>query len=186
MDPAVRGGRRSAPARGRAIDLFLSRQTRPHEDVDFDILRAEQRRLFDVFPGWEIYRTRAPGLAPWTGEPFLEKAHNVWLRPDRESPWACEAMFMDVDGDDWVYRRQPSVRRPLAEIGAVTADAIPYLRPEIQLLFKGGAAAVRERDTQDLLAVLPHVSAEAREWLRGALSAQFPDGHEWSEYLASR
>jgi hypothetical protein len=75
------------------------------------------------------------------------------------------------------------VRRPLAEIGLVTADGIPYLRPEIQLLFKGGSTLRRERDTQDLLAVLPHVSAETRDRLRDALEAKFGARHPWMRYL---
>ncbi len=169
---------------GWALDLFLGRQTRAHADVDFDILRAGQGSLPGAFPGWEVYRTRAPGLRSWLGEPYLATEHNVWLRPDRASAWACEAMFMDVDGDDWVYRRQPAVRLHLDAIGLCTSEGIPYLRPEIQLLFKGGSPTRRERDTQDFHAVLPRLAAESRRWLADALASQFPTGHEWLSHLA--
>ena len=40
-----------------------------------------------------------------------------------------------TEGDEWVYRRDPMVRRPLANVGRVTADGIPYLAPEIVTLY---------------------------------------------------
>jgi GNAT superfamily N-acetyltransferase len=164
---------------GWALDLFHGRQTRPHEDTDILILRGDQEKLFDAFPGWEIYRTHAPGLAHWNGVPFLDEAPNVWLRRNEAEPWALEVMLLDGEGEEWAYRRNRAIRGRLSEIGLLNADGIPYLRPEIQLLYKGGSSVRRDKDTDDMLRILPLLSAESRAWLADALRTQFPGGHDW-------
>jgi hypothetical protein len=58
----------------------------------------------------------------------------------------------------------------------VSADGIPYLRPEICLLFK--AKAVRDRDRADFEAALPRMSPAQRAWLHSALVRVHPD-HDW-------
>jgi GNAT superfamily N-acetyltransferase len=173
-------------AGGWALDLFQGRQTRPHEDTDVLMLRDDQERLFDAFPGWEIYRTHAPSLAHWNGVPFLDATPNVWLRRTGEEPWALEAMFLDVEGAEWFYRRDRRIHGAVADVGLVTPDGIPYLRPEIQLLFKGGASVLREKDTRDLLEALPLLPAQSRAWLAAALRRQFPQGHEWLRLVEPR
>jgi Aminoglycoside-2''-adenylyltransferase len=39
-------------AGGRALDLWMGRQTRAHQDVDIAVLRADQKQLHEVFGGW--------------------------------------------------------------------------------------------------------------------------------------
>jgi hypothetical protein len=39
-----------------------------------------------------------------------------------------------VERGEWVYRRDPSVRRPVADIGVVV-DGIPYLTAELARLY---------------------------------------------------
>jgi len=39
-------------AGGRALDLWMGRQTRAHQDVDVAVLRADQMQLHEVFGGW--------------------------------------------------------------------------------------------------------------------------------------
>jgi len=85
-------------------------------------------------------------------------------------------MLNDHDGDEWLFRRDHRVRRPLAELAIVGAGGIPALAPEVQLLFK--AKDPRSRDDADLAAALPHMSGERRAWLRWALGIVHP-GHPW-------
>jgi len=170
-------------AGGWALDLFQGRETRKHGDTDVVIRREDQRRLFDAFPGWEVFRTHAPGLGLWNGEPFLDRTANVWMRPSLDSPWGLEAMFLDVQGEEWIYRRNPAIRGPLRDMGLSTSDGIPYLRPEIQLLYKGGSSARRPKDDGDLAGILPILPEEARLWLARALRTQFPGGHDWTARL---
>ncbi|HEX5939969.1 MAG TPA: hypothetical protein VFZ12_06380, partial [Dehalococcoidia bacterium] len=62
-------------------------------------------------------------------------------------------------------------------------DGIPYLRPEICLLFK--AKAVRDKDRADFEAALPRMSHAQRAWLHTALERVHPD-HDWISATASR
>ena len=54
---------------------------------------------------------------------------------------------------------------------------IACLRIEVQLLHK--ARGNRPKDQIDLRASLPHLSADAKAWLRQALDAEHPVGHPW-------
>lgn len=170
-------------AGGWALDLFLRRQTRPHVDTDIVILRSDQMRIAESFPGWEVFRTHAPGLSLWDGSTCLDTTPNVWLREARDRPWSIELMFLDGEGDRWVYRRNKDINGRLDDLGLVNDDGISYLRPEIQLLFKGGSLKRREKDTDDFLAVLPHLPDSSKEWLARSLEIQFPDGHDWIAQL---
>lgn len=168
---------------GWAIDLFLGEQTREHMDTDVTILRKDRAGLKKAFSGWEIYHTHAPGLRYWKAGELPESSPNVWLRRDRESAWAFEVMFQESDGGDWVYRRNRAIRRPVEDIGLVDDDGIPYLKPELQLLFKGGGTSLRKTDLADLESVLPRLDARARVWLLDSLRTEFPGGHDWIEII---
>jgi hypothetical protein len=39
-------------AGGRALDFWMGRQTRAHQDVDVAVLRADQKQLHEAFGGW--------------------------------------------------------------------------------------------------------------------------------------
>ncbi len=170
-------------AGGWALDLFLGRQTRPHVDTDIVIRRSDQARIAEAFPGWEVFRTHAPGLSLWDGSTYLDTTPNVWLREGRDRPWSIEIMFLDEKDDRWVYRRNPDINGRVDELGLVNGDGIAYLRPEIQLLFKGGSSKCRKKDTDDFLAVLPHLPDSSKEWLARSLEIQFPQGHDWIAHL---
>lgn len=98
-------------AGGWSLGLFQGRETGRHEDTDVLIFRRDQLLLCDVFSGWEIYRTHAPGLSRWTGQPYLQATPSVWLRNDRDSPWSLEIMFLD-DADSRQILAQSSRSAP--------------------------------------------------------------------------
>jgi hypothetical protein len=57
-----------------------------------------------------------------------------------------------------------------------TSEGLPYLAPEIVLLFK--ARWSRPKDEDDLNGVVPLLDAYARRWLRLVLDMVHP-GHAW-------
>jgi hypothetical protein len=59
-------------------------------------------------------------------------------------------------------------------------SGLPILAPEIELLYK--SKSIRPKDRHDFEAIVPRLSAEARDWLREALSVVSP-GHPWIEEL---
>jgi len=106
--------------------------------------------------------------------------HAVWCRPTPSSEWAFEFLLNDSDETQWLFRRDHHVRMPLADIARTSDDGIPYLVPEIVLLYK--AKNVREHDVQDLDTALPSLDAAQRAWLRAAIAVVHP-GHPWLERL---
>ncbi len=174
-------------AGGWALDLFLGCTTREHKDVDILILRGDQLALHAHLRDWALFKTQQPEwphLAPWPAGEFLAPAINdIWVRERLEDGrWRFELMLMDTEGEEWIYRRLPSLRGPIADMGLLTPDGVPYLAPEIQLLYKSGS--LREKDTADLRSVLPHLPSARTEWLLSALREEHPQGHPWIEIVA--
>jgi hypothetical protein len=62
------------------------------------------------------------------------------------------------------------------EVVERTADGVPYLAPEVVLLFK--ARNARNKDEADLYTVLPELDDARLRWLDGALALVDPD-HPW-------
>lgn len=144
-------------AGGWALDAFVGRQTREHADVDVSVLRRDQAAVRAYLRDWDLHVADPPGtLRPWTSD--VATAHDVWCRRSPGEPWAWQIMLEESDGDDWVYRRDPRVRRPVASLGS---DQV--LVPEVQLLYKGHDP--RPQDVADRALVLPLLGAEARGWL---------------------
>jgi hypothetical protein len=81
-------------------------------------------------------------------------------------------------GDDqkWIYRRDPRIFAPRAQVMATTTRGIPYMRPSIVLLFK--AQQLRPIDEFDFNASLDLLEPSERAWLRDALHVSNP-GHHW-------
>jgi hypothetical protein len=57
-------------------------------------------------------------------------------RPRRTGSWCLDVTLAEGDSEAWVYRRDPRIRVPWPQAVLSTADGVPYLAPELQLLFK--------------------------------------------------
>jgi aminoglycoside-2''-adenylyltransferase len=169
-------------AGGWAIDLWLGRMTREHADLDVATLRRDQGAFWERLNGWDLHLGVAPDVVePWPDrEAVPSPMHAVWCRPTPESPWAFELLLNDADGSDWLFRRDPAVRMPVPEIGRTSPDGIPYLVPEIVLLYK--AKNVRTHDVQDFDTALAALDTPRRAWLREAIALVHP-GHPWVKRL---
>src|SRR5215468_9046114 len=175
-------------AGGWAIDLFLGRQTREHEDLDVQVLRRDQRAVRALFGNWDLEaalplpRDETWPFRPWHLDQALDPAiHDVWCRPAATQPWSMQLMIADTRDDWWLFRRAPTVGRALADLGGLTTEGIPYLAPEIQLLYK--AKQPRPKDEADFAQVLPSLGQKRRQWLSHALGVVHPD-HPWRDRLS--
>jgi hypothetical protein len=169
-------------AGGWAIDIFLGRQTRDHRDLDVALLRRDQAGLVGRLPGWEFaYATTRETLVPWHGEPMEPPIQGIWARRPGPlgGPWTCEFLLNETTRWEWVYRRHDAVRRLIEEIGS-ERDGVPYLRPEIVLLYK--STDLSATNEADFAAALPALDAAARRWLARSLDACLP-GHSWRPQL---
>jgi hypothetical protein len=170
---------------GWAIDLFLDRRTREHEDVEVGVFRRDQDALRAHFRGWGRFKS-SPGWTPWEEDEVLElPIHQVLFRPPGSGPppepWEPaleerQVFLEDVEGDVWICRRDPQLRRPLSELTARAPAGIPFVVPEIQLLYK--AKHHLDKDEHDFRAVLPLLTSEQRAWLWRALTVVHP-GDPW-------
>ena len=194
--------RLSAPwfvAGGWAIDCFLGRTTREHHDVDILVFRRDQSLLHSTLAEFPLRRVipHPEGLtnrgteAEWSAGERLElPIHqiNVYRTADEdlaradaaaanpEHRWWFQIMLGETDGDDWIYRRNPAIRRPLAQIGFCPPGGLPHLAPELVLLFKSKQMLAHDR--ADFASAAPAMDSESRQWLRQALVLTAPD-HEW-------
>jgi hypothetical protein len=75
-----------------------------------------------------------------------------------------------------VCRRDETIRRPRTEMTGISANGVPYLKPEGVLLYK--AKALRPKDEADFDACAPIMGDAARRWLKQALQRVHP-GHRW-------
>lgn len=170
-------------AGGWAIDAFVGEVTREHEDTDVLVLRRDQAVFRSALASWDLHAADPPGtLRPWpVGETLPLEVHDVWCRPTSSSPWALQLMIDDTDGEDWVYRRDARLRRPVSSLAGPASDVRrQVLAPEVQLLQK--SKGLRPKDEADLAVAAPLLSPAARSWLRDALDLVSP-GHPWSALL---
>ena len=155
---------------GRAVDLFIGRETRSHGDIEISLLRRDHARLHDLLDGWELWYVPevGKGLVRWeAGTALPREAHEIWSRRRDHALWQLEILIEEAEGDRWIYRRDARVTRPLSGMG-IEIGGVPVIRPEIALLYK--SKGMRERDQADFAAVLPLLDPEARAWLADALA----------------
>ncbi len=173
-----------AVAGGWALDLWLGAQTREHEDLEIAVpavlfpevqARLEGRglKLFDIVDGQVI--ALAPGEAP------DRRMHQTWVMDPAVNGWRMDVFREPGDARTWVYRRTGDLSAPRAWASGRAAGGIPYVAPQIVLLFK--AKAAREKDQEDFSNVAPRLSSAARDWLAIALQTTHP-GHPWIDRLA--
>ncbi|MFF1921661.1 nucleotidyltransferase domain-containing protein [Streptomyces sp. NPDC058221] len=170
-------------AGGYAVELAVGRAFRDHGDIDILLLRGDQLAVQQVLPDWEWWAADPPGtLRPWRpGEILPPHVHDIWCRPGPAEPWRVQFMLDDTAGDDWVFRRDARIRRPLDRLGAVSGDGVPYVVPEVQLLYKSGSR--RPKDEQDFEAALPVLGDDARSWLTETITLAEGAGHPWAARL---
>jgi hypothetical protein len=173
-------------AGGRAIDLYLGTQSRPHEDLDIGVLRRDVIEVLSTLSSCEIFEAK-DGLLTRLGRSAIPRTsvNSLWCRPIGNQDWTFELMLDDSEGDCWAFRRDTTIQMPLSLAIRRDAQGVPFLAPEIQLLYK--ARSVRAKDQADFDCVGPRLDSVARAWLRVALNRTDPY-HQWlsSPYLASR
>ena len=169
-------------AGGQALDLFLNEASRVHADLDVGVLRRDIGHMLATLLDWEHFEARSGTLTRLTiGAVPRMDVNSVWSRPVGGVNWALEFMLDESDGEFWVFRRDPWIRRPLSTLSHLGSSGLRYLAPEIQLLYK--AKASRPKDQVDFERIVPRLDATARSWLRDSLEKTLP-GHSWLTVLA--
>jgi len=170
-------------AGGWALELFLGGPVldesarRPHADLDIGILRRDVLQVLSALPSWEFFEAKDGVLTRLCeGRAPRADVHSLWGRPANSTEWLLELMLDESEGNRWVFRRQRQLQRSFETVIRRSSHGIPYLAPEIQLLYK--ARAIRAQDQADFELVAPRLDADARAWLRNALSLTDAH-HKW-------
>jgi hypothetical protein len=168
---------RWAVAGGWAIDLYLGRITRSHEDLEIAVLSSDAPTVLAAFtePAWRWEIPMDGHLYPRNSAAFTQ-TNQTWLWSQKEHGFVLDVFRERHDGDTWICRRDETIRRAWSELVCMGHAGTPYMTPETVLLFK--AKYSRAKDILDLEAVLPSLENHRRAWLRSALQRIHP-GHAW-------
>ena len=175
---------------GWALDLFLGKVSRFHEDVDIVVARQDQLALHQYMHDrkWHWLTPFTGKLEPWPPHMWIElprhQLHAHRLHDHGENEF-LDFLLTDFQGDIWRYRREPSIVQSVERMHRTTAEGLRYLVPEVVLLFKSRNTGMRERskDQEDFARVLPQLESDQRAWLRWALLVTQPE-HDWLAQLA--
>jgi aminoglycoside-2''-adenylyltransferase len=169
---------------GWAVDAWLGRQTRDHDDVDIAVFRDDERAIFDHLAGWHLIAHDTPDADhtdPWDGRPLKFPAH---IHTHFHARFDLEFHLNERSGRDWIFSREPRVAMPLRRSIRRSAWGMPTAVPEVVVFYKAVAYKdLRPRDEHDFLALLPHLTEKERRWLWEAVSLVHP-GHRWLTQLS--
>ncbi|MFJ5837547.1 nucleotidyltransferase domain-containing protein [Streptomyces shenzhenensis] len=168
-------------AAGWALDLFRGGQSRPHGDLEIAVPTAGFPEIQGRFAEYAWDAVGSGRLWAGAGAEVLVSTHQTWLRDPGSGQFLCDVFREPHDGGTWICRRDESLRLPYDAIIERTADGIPYLVPELVLLFK--AKAPRPKDQADFDGVLPLLDRRRRDFLNEWLERTHP-GHPWLAELS--
>jgi len=163
-------------AAGWALDLFRGVQTREHGDIEIAVPAAGFPEVRDRFPGYVFDGAGSGCIWEDASSEVLAAVHQTWLREPATGNYLLDVFREPHDGDTWVCRRDATIRLPYSDIIQFSQDGIPYLAPELVLLFK--AKHVRPKDQADFDETLPHMTSAQRATLADLLDRVHP-GHPW-------
>ena len=163
-------------AAGWALELYVGEAWREHEDLEVAVPASRFDELCAALGELELWVPVGGGrLRPLASVPGPASQQTWGLDPAARA-WRIDVLREPSAGGTWICRRDETIRMPFTRLVERTADEIPFVRPEVVLLFK--AKHAREKDEEDFDVVLPRLDRERRSWLRDALHRVHP-GHPW-------
>ncbi len=174
-----------AVAGGWALDLWLGETTREHEDLEITVpvvfFPEVQARLESL--GLELFdNENGDVIALAQGQAPRPRGFQTWVADPTLQGWLMDIFREPGDAQTWIYRRTGELNAPRTWASGRTAAGIPYVAPQIVLLFK--AKAARDKDLADFALAAPRLAPDARDWLAGALRTLHP-GHPWIDRLSA-
>lgn len=163
-------------AAGWAVDLFHGRRTRAHGDLEIAVPAAGFPEVRDRFGGYALDAVGSGRIWADPGPDVLAAVHQTWVRDPATGDYLVDVFREPHDGDTWICRRDETIRLPYGDVVRHTGDGIPYLAPELVLLFK--AKATRPKDQADFDVTVPLLTSAQRDTLAELLTQVHP-GHRW-------
>jgi len=194
---------------GYALDLFLNRATRPHGDVDLCAFESDRDAIlrYMLRKGWLVYEFRGQGkVRPLDAESSSDAGRNlmcvkegcrlVEFYPCEEQGMLyhqffhtgisnldyVEFLFNKAAEGQFVFDGEKQIQHELPQ-AILFRDGLPYLAPEIVLLFKA-LQPEREENQADMAQAWPAMSRRQKDWFVNSLKQRFPEGHPWLDGLS--
>jgi len=153
-------------AGGWAIDLFLDKETRMHDDIEIGIYREHQMKLQKYFEKRKKYYINNKSLigkhikVEWNKEYLRLPIHELYIE---YNDLEIEVLLNERDEENWIYRRNEKIKHNEQSVILNTKDGIPYLCPEIVLLYK--TKEMREKDIEDIKNASTKMNDSQVKWL---------------------
>ena len=195
---------------GFALDLFLGRNIRPHGDIDLCLLEKDREaaKEYALGNGWRVYEFRGWGKVRPLGwgmpsdpgrnlmcvgdgcdlvkfYPCEEEGmlYHQFLHTGMKEFHYLEFLFNSTDGADLVLDQRSGVRRELSK-AFLLRDGIPYLAPEIVLLYKASNSE-NPAYQLDFDETYPALNQEQKIWFLRGMNLLYPQGHPWANQFPS-
>ena len=190
---------------GLAIDLFLGFESRMHGDLDVlaywkdrdDIIKHMWSLGFDVFEmlgGGKAHHItdiknqerkkrnifcckESCELVKFLETPEKDVYYVDFRHIGQQNLDYIEFLFNDKTDTDFLYAGNHDIKRNLKN-AFLLCDGIPYLAPEICLLYKS-TDTEREGYQHDYDMAMSKMNDEQKLWLNDALKTMYPRGHKW-------
>lgn len=160
-------------AGGWAIDLFLNRETRIHENIEIGIYRKHQMKLYRYFGKNKKYymnnksRIGKHEKHEWNKEYLQLPIHELYVE---YAGMEIKLLLNEKDENSWVYRRNKEIKLDEKKVILLTGKGIPYLCPEVVLLYK--TKEMRDKDRDDILNASGKMSESQIKWFIDSIEDQ--------------
>jgi len=166
-------------AGGWAIDLYLNKISRKHEDIEIAIPRSEQLKIQSFLVDWNLRYVEAHQFFEWPNGQMLQlPIHEIHGQLNESK---IEILLNEIEGEVWKFKRDLSIQYPTRKMIIQSAIGIPILCPEIVLLYK--AKNFREKDQMDLLNSMAALSKDQLKWLKDRIQKMHGLNHQWIKIL---
>jgi hypothetical protein len=182
-------------AGGWAIDLYVQQGRRKHKDLDIAVFREDQLVIqgYLLDSGWKLWKYigDSQGVEPWLPGQKLELPdRGIYAQPVNTEIGSVDILLSEKKGERWYYHRDARITHAIQTVGIRSDLDIPFLSPEIVLLFKAhhlytndsSSMLHRQTDEDDFQSVHRLLTARCRTWLEKAIGLLYPN-HPWLKYL---
>lgn len=189
---------------GFAIDLFLKKDIRTHSDIDICVFEKDREKIlrYMLQNNWNVYEFRGQGkVRPLNAASLSETGRNfmctngecdiVNFYPCEEENFLyhefihtgikefnyVEFLFNITDEDYFVFDKNQGIKRELSK-EILLNSGIPYLAPEIVLLYKSSWSENVEYQ-YDFEQTYWQMNDEQKMWFSQNLDVLYSKGHRW-------
>ena len=188
---------------GFALDLFTNTDMRMHSDIDVSVLTKDKNRIFSYMKEnkWNIYEFCGQGIVRLISAEndcqgsrnFMclkenceivkfypsDKGDSYFLHEFFDTGMSSfnyiEFLFNESENSDFVFNK--SISREMSK-AILRRDAIPYLSPELVLLYKSEDFE-RKWYQYDYEKTMAGMNSEQINWFNNSLDKLYPHGHVW-------